>query len=223
MVKSSNDRLSKYTFTFNKPPLHVPTNTVVDAPIAGNGDIGVLLSGKPEHLKIYISKNDFWQIKSCRNKGGIKSIGGIEIKSNALIDASYYAEQNIYNGMLSTEFCKNEFCLKTETYVDYIDHLVVTKVKNIGSMIDISIDLWVINHPHAQSQKGIDGTVTYITKMFDTQELPWPSKVAMTMRILEKQENNFKMMQDDEITIITSLYTNHDTEDYYTKSGQKIK
>ncbi len=56
MVESTKDRISEYNCVFSVPPKLVPTNKVVDAPITGNGDIGILLSGNPENLKFIYQK-----------------------------------------------------------------------------------------------------------------------------------------------------------------------
>lgn len=55
----SQQSMDQYKVIFTNPPQHVPTSKTPDAPIAGNGDIGVTMGGGPDSLRFYIGKNDF--------------------------------------------------------------------------------------------------------------------------------------------------------------------
>ena len=48
-----------YKAIFTVPPQNVPTIKTPDAPLAGNGDIGITMGGTPDNLCFYIGKNDF--------------------------------------------------------------------------------------------------------------------------------------------------------------------
>ncbi|UUZ78849.1 glycoside hydrolase family 95 protein [Paenibacillus sp. P26] len=45
---------------FLQPPQHIPTGKWTDAPLLGNGDVGVAIGGGAEEQTLYIGKNDFW-------------------------------------------------------------------------------------------------------------------------------------------------------------------
>ncbi|MBJ8193128.1 hypothetical protein JDS79_41040, partial [Bacillus cereus] len=57
------EKMAKYNGIFKEPPRNVPSNNVVDGPIIGNGDVGVVISGLPERQRLWISKVDFWKAK----------------------------------------------------------------------------------------------------------------------------------------------------------------
>ena len=94
----------RFKATFTQPPHLVPTRKVVDGPIIGNGDVGVVLSGPPDKLRLWISKNDFWKAKPVYPNSGPRPIGGIEIDIPALQDGSYHVEQMLENGTLVGRF-----------------------------------------------------------------------------------------------------------------------
>ena len=52
--------IDDYKAVFTSSPQHVPTTKTPDAPLAGNGDIGITMGGTPDKLCFYIGKNDFW-------------------------------------------------------------------------------------------------------------------------------------------------------------------
>ena len=96
--------VSNYKATFSSPPKLVPTRKVVDGPIIGNGDVGVVVSGSPEKQRFWISKNDFWKAKPVYPNAGPRPIGGIEIDIPALQGGSYQVDQILDNGTLVGRF-----------------------------------------------------------------------------------------------------------------------
>ncbi|MDR1956699.1 MAG: hypothetical protein LBQ30_07585, partial [Treponema sp.] len=97
-------KLDDYKGVFNERPTLVPSNSVVDAPIAGNGDIGIVLNsidttagkGHPgwgwdggigpipvdNAVEVYFTKNDFWLSSyslSINQTYGMKSIGKLVV------------------------------------------------------------------------------------------------------------------------------------------------
>ena len=94
----------RFKAIFTRPPALVPTRKVVDGPIIGNGDIGVVLSGPPSKQRFWISKNDFWKAKPVYPNSGPRPVGGIEIDIPALYGGSYYVEQILENGTLAGRF-----------------------------------------------------------------------------------------------------------------------
>jgi alpha-L-fucosidase 2 len=83
--------VSKQKAVFASPPILIPTRKVPDAPLLGNGDLGVAIgcvierqkyfglgepgggnvnirpvavTNAPERYRFYISKNDFWKSKN---------------------------------------------------------------------------------------------------------------------------------------------------------------
>ena len=84
--------IDNYKAVFTSSPQHVPTTKTPDAPLAGNGDIGITMGGTPDKLCFYIGKNDFWRAYPVY-PGGIALPGGLDIEIKELQGATYYAEQ----------------------------------------------------------------------------------------------------------------------------------
>lgn len=79
----------RYKAEFTEPPKHVPTSKIPDAPLEGNGDIGLTLGGNPGHLVFYFGKNDFWSAYPVYPGGGIASPGGLNIRIDDLNGQAY--------------------------------------------------------------------------------------------------------------------------------------
>ena len=91
----SEDIVSRQKGVFEHPPENVPSRKTVDGPIMGNGDVGVTISGSPESLRFWISKNDFWKTKSVYPNSSPCPIGGVDIGIPALQDGTYRMEQRL--------------------------------------------------------------------------------------------------------------------------------
>ena len=79
--------IDDYKAVFTSSPQHVPTTKTPDAPLAGNGDIGITMGGTPDKLCFYIGKNDFWRAYPVY-PGGIALPGGLDIEIKELQGAT---------------------------------------------------------------------------------------------------------------------------------------
>ena len=61
VVENSMRVVSQYGNIFRTPPEKIPFWAAVDAPLMGNGDLGVCISGAPEKQVFWLGKNDFWK------------------------------------------------------------------------------------------------------------------------------------------------------------------
>lgn len=71
--------VGRYDPVFDRPPKNVPTPKTPDAPLAGNGDIGVVQGGTPDALTFYLGKNDCWRAYPVYPGGGIALPGGLTL------------------------------------------------------------------------------------------------------------------------------------------------
>ncbi len=66
--------------TWTKPPKNIPNNVSIDAPLMGNGDLTMSLGFDNSRLRFYLSKNDFWRLKSkADGLSGPRSVGFVDI------------------------------------------------------------------------------------------------------------------------------------------------
>ena len=120
-----------YTAVFTAPPRAVPTSGMPDGPLLGNGDVGVVLAGPPEAQKFYIGKNDFW----TRTPGDAKviTVGRVELNIPALQGATYRQEQDLARAEVRGAFTKDGLTVRTRSWVDANENLLVTQVQCEGA------------------------------------------------------------------------------------------
>lgn len=120
------------------PPEHVPSGTVVDGPILGNGDVGVAIGGPPEDQRFYIGKNDFWS-EVVQNP---MTVGGVQLSIPALAGASYREEEDLYNADVRGRFAKAGLTVRTSSWVAATENLLVTELESEGGNADVHVTLF---------------------------------------------------------------------------------
>jgi len=128
---------ARHTFVLTKPPQYVPSGTVVDGPILGNGDLGVAMGGPPEEQRWYFGKNDFWSLQASP-----MSVGGLTLRIPELNGGSYRQEQDISRAEVRGTFTKGGLTLRTRSWVAATENLAVTELAAEGGSATVSAELF---------------------------------------------------------------------------------
>ena len=131
-----------YKAVFNKPPTNIPTSRPPDAPVSGNGDLGIVLGGTPDKLCIYMGKNDFWKSKSSYPEGGLCLPGGVNMFIPELEGASYYAEQVLANGTINATFRKEGLTVYLKLTVPATTNIVIAEMSVSGKPVTVNLHAW---------------------------------------------------------------------------------
>lgn len=74
-----------YMNVWERAPLHIPNESSTDAPLQGNGDIGMCVGFERGILRYYLTKNDFWRLQSkAEHLSGPRVCGYVDIKGQKL-------------------------------------------------------------------------------------------------------------------------------------------
>ena len=120
--------VSKYKGVFTGPPRRIPTNKVVDAPLLGNGDIGVAIGGAGESQSFFIGKNDFWSRRARR----VITVGRVNVHIPGLAGASYACEQDLLNAEVRGSFAKGNLSIEMRSWTAATENLLVTELSCRG-------------------------------------------------------------------------------------------
>jgi hypothetical protein len=115
------------------------SNGMPDGPVAGNGDIGLVLAGTPAQIQLNIGKADFWGVV----RGSIVRAGRLDLNVPALKGANSEVDQNIGPATLTGTFTKDAAGLSFMSWVSTTKDMVVMELKNSGSQpLGVSSQLW---------------------------------------------------------------------------------
>jgi len=147
--------VGKHTIAFDKPTAGLPTGGMAGGPLLGNGDIGVVQGGKPDGLRFYIGKNDFWgmgkpesqakaRIESrppAKRMGHAKTeiggqsvlpVGQVQFIVPALEGASFRVEQDMQLAETRGVFSKGNASLSIRSLVDANGSTLIQTLTNSG-------------------------------------------------------------------------------------------
>jgi len=233
--------VSQYKGLFTCPPLSVPTNKVPDGPLLGNGDVGVVISGRPELQRFWLSKNDFWLARQGNHRaGGPKLLGGIDIRIIALRDASYHIEQEVYEPETVATFTTEKSKVKMRSWVAAVENLLFVELSVTGKAVSVEADLWAksgIGTTTKQTTKDLH----FVTRKFNSPDLKYPTEAAMALRTIGADPNGFLIIENsgkyvfqgsesnrfglkpgDKVVLAAAITTNHDTEAYEEDARRRV-
>jgi len=215
--------VSKHKGVFDEPPKKIPTNKVVDGPILGNGDVGVVKSGAPDAQRFWISKCDFWKAKPGNHQGGApKVIGGLDLRIPALKGASYRAEQVLYEPEIRSTFRTADGSVEMSSWVAASEDLLVVSLTAKGKAVGVEAKPWVQTGDEATTTRGAAKSVQWITRAYTGADLDWPTGAAVAVRCLDTDGNAFTLHPGRPITIGVAIRTSHDINTYLDDARSRI-
>ncbi len=215
--------IPSYKGVFTSPSDRVPTAFTPDAPIAGNGDVGIVLGGNPEQLTVYIAKNDFWKAQPGYPEGGLCLPGGLNISIPELTDASFYAEQILANGTILATFSKSEITVNIRLFVSSGSNRVIAELSSTGLPCQVTTGLWPETGFGSTSESGERDGIVFAMRHFDSPALDWPSHVALAMKTLGATGKSFVLQPQKPVWLVVSACTNHDEPDYLNAAINGVK
>jgi alpha-L-fucosidase 2 len=212
--------IPQYKAIFNAPPQKTPSSKTPDAPLAGNGDIGITMGGKPDKLTFYLGKNDFWRAFPVQPGGGIALPGGLDLVIPALKDASYYAEQLPGEACIKAEFLKDGLKVNLKAWVAATANLIVLEM-NSSLECQMILKLWATQGNTSITSEGSDPVPWVIRSFENTPYLEWPCHVAMAMHVAGEAINNEQVVRlkpEEKVFLTVSVFTSHDAVNWKEKA-----
>lgn len=184
LVSSAIAQPPAYKNSWTKPPTHIPGNVSIDAPLMGNGDVTMSVGYKEDGLQYYLSKNDFWRLRSqADGLSGPRVAGLLGIKIEGFTDADFTAEQSICNGSTTCILKNNHQQTAIRSWVSATDNLIFFEATAIDKAAKVSIHLTAPEHKQASLKTGTTGGIHWLTRAF-TDSVDIPTKVAVALRTI---------------------------------------
>jgi len=204
----------------------------VDGPIMGNGDLGVVISGRPEAQRFWISKCDFWKGKKGfpgdKPNGSPCLIGGIDVSIPGLADAAYHVEQLIYEAEIKSVFSKEGSSVSMRSWVAASKNLLVIELSATGKPVQVVVNLWAQTGHESTTDQGLSQDAHWVTRKFNGPDLLFVTGAAIAMRCLPpygEAKNaawSFMLEPGQTVVLVASILTNHDAESYLQDSLERV-
>lgn len=211
----SRDEIDSYKAVFTAFPKHTPSEKAVDAPITGNGDIGLSMAPTEGKINFYVGKNDFWKAVASKPDGTIALPGGLSIYSDFVKEKYYVAEQLPGSAELHATFKNSKGAMKICAWVPACDNKIIIEIES-SIKTEVNINLWVQDGSDSKASSGLENGCAWVHRSFDNLPyLQWPTYMAMAMN---NQNGELLLQPGKKETIVVAIYTNHDTEKWHEKA-----
>jgi alpha-L-fucosidase 2 len=114
--------VQQYSGVWTSPPSVLTSGETTDAPMMGNGDVGVAVGGSISNQTFYLGKNDFFSSTSH----AIKPLGRIVVAAAGLTGASYHVVQDIAHARVTGTYTLGSQTLTAVSWVSATENLLVT-------------------------------------------------------------------------------------------------
>ncbi|HEX4222319.1 MAG TPA: hypothetical protein VHZ97_08170, partial [Pseudonocardiaceae bacterium] len=114
---------------WNSPPTNLSSGETVDAPLLGNGDVGVAVGGSIDDQTFYVGKNDFFSTAT----NAIEPLGRIVLAVPGLAGSSYRVVQNIAKADVEGSYTLGGDTLSATSWVSATENTFVTTLRLSGS------------------------------------------------------------------------------------------
>ena len=223
--------VQKYKGVFTAPPTQIATGLSTDAPLLGNGDLGVAILGNIDAMTFILSKNEFWSLKG----GQVKAMAALKLSVTGMPGASYHMEQNLAKAEIRGTFNLGDNAITTKSWVqadDTVNNFFFTSLINNGSQSQtVSISLAVGNQNHYANTVSSSGNVLYIDVRADSEDAVEKFKTckvriaATVIGVTPAISSNiltFTLDPGRSATLITSTVSNYDNESYQSQAVDAI-
>ncbi len=208
----TSTEIDRFKAVFIEYPKHVPTSATIDAPVTGNGDIGLTMAPSAGKLIFYVGKNDFWKAVPSYPDGKVALPGGLTIRSEILQDCTYYAEQLPGSAEIRAVFKTADNELRLSAWVAALDNKVIIELE-ATKHTPLSLELWTPQDGESVTSNGVEKGCTWVHRSFENiKYLEWPTHMAMA---LNHENGNLVLQPGQRQRLVIAIYTNHDTAQWH--------
>jgi hypothetical protein len=120
--------VAQFKGVWNSPPTALETGETVDAPLLGNGDVGVAVGGSIDDQTFYLGKNDFFSTAT----NAIEPLGRIVLAVPGMVGSSYHVVQDIAKAQVEGTYSLGGDTLSSTSWVSATENLFITTVRLSG-------------------------------------------------------------------------------------------
>ncbi|HEX3513127.1 MAG TPA: carbohydrate-binding protein [Trebonia sp.] len=120
--------VAQFQGVWTTPPTNLSGGETTDAPMMGNGDVGVAVGGSINDQTFYVGKNDFFSTTT----NAIEPLGRIVVAAPSMAGSSYHVVQNIAQAQVQGTYTLGGTTLTTTSWVSATENVFVTSFSLTG-------------------------------------------------------------------------------------------
>jgi hypothetical protein len=207
--QADSGRSFRFKNVWTEAPKRTPSDVSADGPLQGNGDVTMTLSSTENGLRYYLTKNDFWRLRSqADGLSGPRVAAFFDININSFNNASFHAEQSIRNGLTTCVLKKGDSEVITKSWVSATQNLIFIELSTPGKPVKVSLGLSAPENKYAVLKTGTDKNNIYWQSRSFNDSVDVKTNVAVALKCLNYSGNEFTLEASKKALLVISLVSN---------------
>ena len=224
-IKPLPNLATPYEGTFTRPPAQVDTQETTDAPLLGNGDLGVAVLGGIDAMTFILSKNEFWSLG-----GSVKAMARLSLAIPGMAGASYAMSEKIATGQVTGTFTAAGSTVATTSWVqatDTTNNQFFTQLTNTGAAgLPVTVSLAPGHQNTNPTSTGSSGDVLFEDVQGDktdtvgtqaTRKVRIATRVIGTAGTVANGALTFTLPPGQKVVLATGVMSNVDSPTSFQK------
>ena len=204
--------VSRNVAVFSAPPVQTPGGVAVDGPLLGNGDIGAAIGGTPGHVRVFLSKNDFWRL--CGHYGtSTKVAGSLELLFPSLEGATWRVEQRLWDATTILRLETAAGALNLRLWVAATSNVLVLELESDGVEAGFAVNLLPLGEACADTGDGVAPAARWMDKSY-TREVAEPTAVACAVSVGGSNRAEGRVAPGAPVTLVVGMASRFSGESY---------
>ncbi|HEY4106073.1 MAG TPA: hypothetical protein VGM44_19365 [Polyangiaceae bacterium] len=225
------DLASTYEGVFSTVPKLNDTDETTDAPLLGNGDLGVSIQNNIDTLTFPLHKNEFWSLSAER----VQSMARLALAIPGMADASYSAKEEIGTAEVNGSFALNGQTIATKSWVqgdDATHNLFVTEFTYTGTgSQDVTVSLGVGSGNTNPATPGSISDVLYLdvradstdqVQNYDSARVRVATRLVGSAGTVSNNQLKFTLKSGQTCALVTSVMSNFDAADFQNQAVSAV-
>jgi hypothetical protein len=223
--------VAPYKGTFTSPPTQTNTQFTTDAPLMGNGDLGVAVFGKIDAMTFSLGKNEFWSLADRT----VKAMARLNLSIPDMANASYSMTQDIAVAEVNGTFSLGGNTITTKSWVNGDNATVnrlITQLKYTGTGTrNVAVSIAVGMENNYIKTPGSTGDVLFLdvgadnadsVKGYATRKVRVATRVIGTTGTVSNNTLTFTLSPGTTYSLVTCIMSNYDSIAYETAAVSSI-
>jgi alpha-L-fucosidase 2 len=221
----------QYRGTLSAPPTLVDTDETTDAPLLGNGDLGVAILNGIDTMTFILHKTEFWSLA----QGEVKAMARVSLSIPGMTGSSYAMSENIGSADVTGSFVLGGDTIATKTWVQADDtrhNQVFTTFQYAGAAPkDVLVSLAPGHDNTFPSTVASLGDTLYLDVRadaadqvagFTTHQVRVAVRILGTAATVDNNQLVFKLEPGQTATLVTCAMSNEDDPDYAAQATAAV-
>ena len=215
----------KYMNIWEQAPRYIPHQSSTDAPLMGNGDMGMCVGFEKGVLRYYLTKNDFWRLQSkADHLSGPRVAGYIDIRITGFEGADFKARQSLANGRTNCNIQKGNNNIQVESWVSATENLICITLSTTANPVKVNLDLAAPENDMAELKTGEKDGVRYLVRSF-VKDVDIPTQIAFALKATDNNPKEITIYPDKPVSLFIAFESKFKKKDplkYVVEKTQKL-